>query len=296
MFAAVDARVKAPFLIVETGQPVRSMRRYGGFPHWIRVAAGLEADETVVANVERGDALIAVGLLETPAEGAAPAADATEAPATEAPAAMTYSSVVSRESVRLAYLIAALHDLELTSADISNAYLHAPCKEKIWFQAGAECGEHRGKVMIVTRALYGLKSAGASWRSMLSTYIVNEMSSVSTRVDPDVYRQKSVKPNGEPYYELLLVYVDDILLVSAKPEEVFKQIASQFTIKDDHWGPPHTVLGIRGGRIHLRGRWTSLEHDVPQVREECCGHREATASRRWTTVQVQQKVRGTLAR
>ena len=57
MFAAVDARVKAPFLIVETGQPVRSMRRYGGFPHWIRVAAGLEAGETVVANVERGDAL-----------------------------------------------------------------------------------------------------------------------------------------------------------------------------------------------------------------------------------------------
>lgn len=49
--------VKAPFLIVETGQPVRSMRRYGGFPHWIRVAAGLEAHETVVANVERGDAL-----------------------------------------------------------------------------------------------------------------------------------------------------------------------------------------------------------------------------------------------
>ena len=39
--------VKAPFLIVETGQPVRSMRRYGGFPHWIRVAAGLEAAEYV---------------------------------------------------------------------------------------------------------------------------------------------------------------------------------------------------------------------------------------------------------
>lgn len=49
--------MNAPFLIVETGQPVASMRRYGGFPHWIRVAAGLEADETVVANVERGDAL-----------------------------------------------------------------------------------------------------------------------------------------------------------------------------------------------------------------------------------------------
>eukprot|EP01082_Thalassiosira_pseudonana_P006554 g5810.t1 g5810 contig20:211307-211765(+) len=78
---------------------------------------------------------------------------------------------------------------------------------------------------------------------MLSTYIVNEMSFVSTRVDPDAYRRRSVKPNGEPYYELLLVYVDDILLVSAKPGEVFKQIASQFTMKYDQWGPPTQFLG-----------------------------------------------------
>lgn len=46
-----------PFLIVETGQPVASMRRHGGFPHWIRVAAGLERDAAVVVDVEHGDAL-----------------------------------------------------------------------------------------------------------------------------------------------------------------------------------------------------------------------------------------------
>jgi GMP synthase (glutamine-hydrolysing) len=46
-----------PFLILETGQPVASMRRHGGFPHWIRVAAGLERDDAVVAKVERGEAL-----------------------------------------------------------------------------------------------------------------------------------------------------------------------------------------------------------------------------------------------
>lgn len=51
------ARVQAPFLIVETGQPVASMRRHGGFPHWIRVAAGLPRDAAVVVNVEAGDAL-----------------------------------------------------------------------------------------------------------------------------------------------------------------------------------------------------------------------------------------------
>lgn len=46
-----------PFLIIETGQPFPTLRRYGRFPHWIRVAAGLERAETVTVNVEHGEAL-----------------------------------------------------------------------------------------------------------------------------------------------------------------------------------------------------------------------------------------------
>lgn len=46
-----------PFLILQTGAPVASMRRHGSFAHWIRVAAGLAADEAVVVDVEHGDAL-----------------------------------------------------------------------------------------------------------------------------------------------------------------------------------------------------------------------------------------------
>jgi hypothetical protein len=34
--------------------------------------------------------------------------------------------VVSRETVRIALLMAALHDLEVTAADVENAYLTAP--------------------------------------------------------------------------------------------------------------------------------------------------------------------------
>ncbi|MEO5565762.1 MAG: glutamine amidotransferase [Luteimonas sp.] len=49
--------MNAPFLILEAGQPVASMRRHRGFPHWIRVAAGLAPDAAVVINVERGDPL-----------------------------------------------------------------------------------------------------------------------------------------------------------------------------------------------------------------------------------------------
>ena len=47
----------APFLIIETGDPAPSLRRYGSFAHWIRVAAGLRPDQAVTYRVAAGDAL-----------------------------------------------------------------------------------------------------------------------------------------------------------------------------------------------------------------------------------------------
>jgi hypothetical protein len=43
---------------------------------------------------------------------------------------LTYSSVVMRDSIRIAILIAALNDIEILAADIGNAYLQAPVREK----------------------------------------------------------------------------------------------------------------------------------------------------------------------
>ena len=50
---------------------------------------------------------------------------------TKPPSSVTYSSVVSRESVRIMLMVAALNDLEIQSADIKNAYLTAPCRERV---------------------------------------------------------------------------------------------------------------------------------------------------------------------
>ena len=49
---------------------------------------------------------------------------------TETPSSVTYSSVVSRDSVRIILMLAALNDLDIEGADIENAYLTAPCREK----------------------------------------------------------------------------------------------------------------------------------------------------------------------
>ena len=50
---------------------------------------------------------------------------------TEAPSVITYSSVVSRDSVRLDFMIAALNGLDIMSCDMENAYLNATNREKI---------------------------------------------------------------------------------------------------------------------------------------------------------------------
>ena len=49
---------------------------------------------------------------------------------TEAPSTITYASVISRESVRIALTVAVLNDLEVKAGDIQNAYLIAPNAEK----------------------------------------------------------------------------------------------------------------------------------------------------------------------
>ena len=45
---------------------------------------------------------------------------------------ITYSSVVYRESGRIAFLLAFLNALNIFACDISNAYLNDKCREELW--------------------------------------------------------------------------------------------------------------------------------------------------------------------
>ena len=56
------------------------------------------------------------------------------------PVDSTYAGVVSRETVRIALIYAALHGLDLCAADIMNAFVQAPTTEKYWVECGPEFG------------------------------------------------------------------------------------------------------------------------------------------------------------
>ena len=161
---------------------------------------------------------------------------------TEAPASITYSSVVSRASVRIALMAAALNGLDILACDIQNAYLTAISREKIWTVAGPEFGAEEGSNMLVKMALYGLKSSGAAFRAKLAG-VLHDIGYIPTKSDPDVWIRPAVKVDGTEYYEMDLCYVDDVLVMSAKAMETMDGIRATFKLKGDKAEKPDMYLG-----------------------------------------------------
>jgi len=158
--------------------------------------------------------------------------------------------VVSRDSVRIGFLIAALNDLDLVAADIGNAYLQAETKEKIYAIAGPEFGELQGRTMIIVRALYGLKSSGAAWHNHFAQTL-HDLGFKTSYADPDVWMRPGTKGNGFQYYEYILVYVDDLLSISHQAMLIVNTLKSQYRLKEEEVGKPKTYLGAHVKQSHL---------------------------------------------
>lgn len=171
---------------------------------------------------------------------------------TTAPSSLRYSTVVSRDSVRILLMIAALNDLDVQSADIQNAFLTAPNLEKCYMIAGPEFIDEEGKVFLVKRALYGLKSAPQAFRSFLADNI-EELGFFSSEADPDVWLRLNTKPDGEKYYEYILCYVDDVLCLSVNATEVMHTLQRRFKFKKDLIEPPEYYLGARVRKQEIDG-------------------------------------------
>jgi hypothetical protein len=145
----------------------------------------------------------------------------------EVPKESTYSSVVSRDSVQIAFLYAALNDLDILSADVQNAYLNAPTKEKLYTTAGLEFVSNNVKhPVLIVCAVYGLRSSGARWREHMASTLQDGGCYVSCRkANPDVWLRPMAKPNGDTYWEYALCYVDNILIISHKPQEAMNYLS-----------------------------------------------------------------------
>ena len=169
---------------------------------------------------------------------------------TDVPSHMTYSSVVSRDTVRIGFLIAALNGLEILAGDIQNAFLSAPTKEKVFFYAGDEWKADKDRIVVVVRALYGLKSSALQFRNYLAETLANKLGFKSSLADPDLWYKPTTAPDGFEYYSYILVYCDDLLIIDKDPGSKMEMIKTSFTVKPSSIGEPTTYLGANINKVY----------------------------------------------
>ena len=161
---------------------------------------------------------------------------------TKTPIDSVYSGVVSIRSLRIVIFLAELNDLQLLQADIGNAYLEAKTKEMVYFIAGKEFEELEGHILIIHKALYGLKTSGARWHDRFADTLY-DMGFTPSRADPDVWMRR----NGN-IYEYIAVYVDDLLIAAKDAKAIIDSLRDKYNYKLKGDGPIEYHLGCDFGR------------------------------------------------
>ena len=163
---------------------------------------------------------------------------------TEPPKESVYSSVVSVRSLRIIMFLAELNGLDLYACDIGNAYLEANTKEKLAIVGGPEFRDFNMEdhMLIIERALYGLRTSGARFWEHLSDYL-RELGWTPSKADPDVW----MKDEGD-YYAYIGRYVDDLIIAHKEPQSVIKDLEKRYILK-----------GVGFPKYHLGGDFERRE-------------------------------------
>ena len=141
---------------------------------------------------------------------------------THTPETITYSSVV-RETVCIACIMAASHDLEVKASDLLNTCM-ASNREKVWTKWGPEFRDDAGESAIFVRALYSLNSAGASFRTHLAQ-CMHELGYYTCDADPDLWtKAENSSEDKLEHYSYNLCYVDDILCIHHDPDDILNKL------------------------------------------------------------------------
>ena len=118
-----------------------------------------------------------------------------------------YSSLVGPDGVRMVTYIAESNGLKMMVGDVGNAYLNGYTREKVWIKFGPEFGpELAGRVGIIHKGLYGLKTSAARWGEHFADTL-RTLKWTESKGESDVWMRQRDK-----HFEYLAVYCDDLIV------------------------------------------------------------------------------------
>lgn len=154
-----------------------------------------------------------------------------------------FAPVASQNTLRVLLTVAGHHRMSVHHIDVKSAYLHGRLQEDIYMQQpkGFVLPGKEKLVCKLERSLYGLKQAAKVWNETINA-ILNELGFKQSQADPCLY-VKTLKSGVRVY---LLIYVDDMLLVSTDIDEMKrteKELAKRMKLST--LGEISFFLGIR---------------------------------------------------
>ena len=127
--------------------------------------------------------------------------------------------------------------MEVWGADICNAYLEATTREKLYIVAGPQFEELHGHILVIHKALYGLKNSGLRWLQRLHD-IMLQLGFKPCKPGPCVWLREMKNK-----YEYIAIYIDDLLIPCEKQQRIIQDLKEKFKFKIKGDGPLEYNLG-----------------------------------------------------
>ena len=132
----------------------------------------------------------------------------------------------------------------------------APYRGKIWTALDPEFGNDASKSAIIVKALYGLKSGGASFRAH-HVHWMWELEYESHKTNPDLLWKPETRPQDKlEYYSYIPHYVDDIKCIHHDPDDALNKLNCYVPLKSVSVGSTNMYLGTKLNLMQLHnGIW-----------------------------------------
>ena len=137
----------------------------------------------------------------------------------------TTSSMARAASIKLLILITVANNLQIRVGDIKNAYIQAPCGEKVWSKAGSEFRKYERMKILIEKSLYSLCISERQFWLLLS----NKLHGIGFK--PSQYDTNAWMKPTKTGYDFITTHIDKFIIIAKDSTVYTNEFSKIFSFK-----------------------------------------------------------------